>query len=50
MIRSMTAFASCERAVPGGQLSCEVRAVNHRFLELSVRAPEELRPAEAAVR
>ena len=50
MIRSMTAFASCERAVPGGQLACEVRAVNHRFLELSVRAPEELRPAEAAVR
>jgi uncharacterized protein (TIGR00255 family) len=50
MIRSMTAFASCERAVAGGQLACELRAVNHRFLELSVRAPEELRAAEGALR
>lgn len=50
MIRSMTAFAACERAATGGQLSCELRAVNHRFLELSVRAPEELRPMEAAFR
>ena len=50
MIRSMTAFATCERAVAGGQLSCELRAVNHRFLELSVRAPEELRGAETAFR
>ena len=50
MIRSMTAFAACERAATGGQLSCELRAVNHRFLELSVRAPEELRAVEAAFR
>lgn len=50
MIRSMTAFATCERAVAGGQLACELRAVNHRFLELSVRAPEELRAAEGAMR
>ena len=50
MIRSMTAFATCERAVTGGQLACELRAVNHRFLELSVRAPEELRAAEGAMR
>jgi len=50
MIRSMTAFASCERAATGGQLSCELRAVNHRYLELAVRAPEELRGIEAAFR
>ena len=50
MIRSMTAFAACERAATGGQLSCELRAVNHRYLELSVRAPEELRALEAAFR
>ena len=50
MIRSMTAFAACERAATGGQLSCELRSVNHRFLELSVRAPEELRSIEAAFR
>ena len=50
MIRSMTAFAACERAATGGQLSCELRSVNHRFLELSVRAPEELRSIEAGFR
>lgn len=50
MIRSMTAFASAERPTPWGTLACEVRAVNHRFLELGVRAPEELRALEPAVR
>jgi len=40
MIRSMTAFAACERAATGGTLGCELRAVNHRFHELGVRAPE----------
>jgi len=51
MIRSMTAFASGERpARIGGTLGCELRAVNHRYLELSVRLPEELRGAEPALR
>ena len=50
MIRSMTAFAACERVAISGQLSCELRSVNHRFLELSMRLPEELRPAESALR
>jgi len=50
MIRSMTAYAACEDAGARGQLACELRAVNHRFLELSVRAPEELRSIEAALR
>jgi uncharacterized protein (TIGR00255 family) len=50
MIRSMTAFAACERAATGGQLGCELRAVNHRYLELAVRAPEELRAIEGQIR
>jgi uncharacterized protein (TIGR00255 family) len=50
MIRSMTAFAACERAATAGQLGCELRSVNHRFLELSLRLPEELRPVEGALR
>ena len=50
MIRSMTAFAACERAATGGTLGCELRAVNHRFHELGVRAPEELRAIEPALR
>jgi uncharacterized protein (TIGR00255 family) len=50
MIRSMTAFASGERATASGTLGCELRAVNHRFLELGVRMPEELRSLEPALR
>jgi len=50
MIRSMTAFASAERRTPQGVLECELRAVNHRFLELGLRLPEELRALEPALR
>jgi len=50
MIRSMTAFASAQRQTPQGVLECELRAVNHRFLELSLRLPEELRALEPQLR
>src|SRR5690606_37174198 len=50
MIRSMTAFAAGERSTEWGTLGCEMRAVNHRFLELGVRLPEELRLLEPALR
>ena len=50
MIRSMTAYAIAERATEGGTLACELRAVNHRFLELGLRLPEELRVLEPALR
>jgi len=49
-IRSMTAFASGERATTWGTLGCEMRAVNHRFLELGTRLPDELRALEPALR
>ena len=50
MIRSMTAFASAERPTRWGTVAAELRSVNHRFLELAVKAPEELRGAEPALR
>lgn len=50
MIRSMTAFAAAESSTPWGTLACEIRAVNHRFLELGVRLPEELRLFEPLLR
>jgi len=50
MIRSMTAYASGERSTPWGTLACELRAVNHRFLELGLRAPDELRVLEPQLR
>ncbi|RDZ29591.1 YicC/YloC family endoribonuclease [Lysobacter silvisoli] len=50
MIRSMTAFASGERVTEWGTLGCELRSVNHRFLELGLRLPDELRALEPALR
>ncbi len=50
MIRSMTAFAAGERSTEWGVLSGELRAVNHRFLELGLRLPDELRAFEAVLR
>ena len=49
-IRSMTAYASAERETAAGTMACELRAVNHRFLEVATRLPEELRGAEGALR
>lgn len=50
MIRSMTAFASAERTTAWGTLSAELRAVNHRYLEFSLRAPDDLRGLEPVIR
>jgi uncharacterized protein (TIGR00255 family) len=43
MIRSMTGFARRERQGSFGTLVCELRTVNHRYLEISLRLPEELK-------
>ncbi|MBV1774471.1 YicC family protein [Burkholderiaceae bacterium DAT-1] len=50
MILSMTGYAIASRELVGGVLSVELRAVNHRFLDLSLRLPEELRPLENTLR
>ena len=50
MIVSMTGFARCETTAPGGTLVCELRSVNHRFLEAALRLPEELRAVEGELR
>jgi len=46
----MTAYASAETVGPTGTLSCELRTVNHRYLELSPRLPDDLRNFESAMR
>ncbi len=50
MIRSMTGFARRERQFPWGSLAWELKTVNHRFLEMGCRLPEEFRIAEAEFR
>jgi len=46
----MTGFARCERQFAWGLLAWELKTVNHRFLEIGCRLPEEFRVAEADFR
>ena len=50
MIASMTGFARREASGAWGTLVCELRSVNHRFLEAGFRLPDELRAAEGELR
>jgi len=50
MIYSMTAFARQEAGTSWGVLTWELRSVNHRYLEIALRLPEELRALEPRVR
>ncbi|GMU44323.1 MAG: YicC family protein [Lysobacterales bacterium] len=46
----MTAYGSAEGPTVLGHLRLEVRTVNHRFLEISTKLPEDLRPLEPVMR
>src|ERR1700752_909074 len=50
MILSMTGFAAVGAELPGCSLTVELRSVNHRYLDMQLRMPDELRTFEAAVR
>ena len=50
MTASMTAFSRLERSSDWGTASWEIRTVNHRYLEMTVRLPESLRVLEPQVR
>jgi uncharacterized protein (TIGR00255 family) len=50
MIASMTGFARREATGPWGTLVCELRSVNHRFLECGFRLPDEVRATEPELR
>ncbi|MFO1413280.1 MAG: YicC/YloC family endoribonuclease [Burkholderiales bacterium] len=50
MILSMTGFAAVAAELPGASLAVELRSVNHRYLDLTLKLPDELRTAEPALR
>jgi len=50
MTSSMTAFARNHTSTSWGQLTWEIRSVNHRYLDISLRLPEPLRMIEETVR
>jgi uncharacterized protein (TIGR00255 family) len=50
MILSMTGFAAATAELPGVSLSVELRSVNHRYLDLTLKLPDELRASEPVLR
>lgn len=50
MTHSMTAYAQAAVNTELGELSCELRGVNHRFLDIAPRMPEDLRAHEGDLR
>ena len=50
MIKSMTAFARCQITEAFGTLTWELRSVNHRYLDIHMRLPDELRGMEGRYR
>lgn len=50
MIRSMTGYARAETQAPWGRMSWELRSVNHRYLDLQIKLPEEFRGLENELR
>ncbi|MEP6783733.1 MAG: YicC/YloC family endoribonuclease [Acidobacteriota bacterium] len=46
----MTGYAAVAAELPGVSLSVELRSVNHRYLDLQIRLPDELRGLESALR
>lgn len=50
MIRSMTGYARAETQASWGRISWELRSVNHRYLDLQLKMPEEFRAIENELR
>ncbi|MGN6843743.1 YicC/YloC family endoribonuclease, partial [Neisseria sp. P0021.S006] len=46
----MTGFANAAGECGGKRINLEIRAVNHRYLDVQFRMPEELRYLEGALR
>ena len=50
MLKSMTGFGRCEMATDEYKISVEMKAVNHRYLDLSIKMPKNFNYFEAAIR
>lgn len=50
MIRSMTGFGRCELSDDYHKITVELKSVNHRYFDVSIRMPKKLNSFEAAIR
>ncbi len=50
MLRSMTGFGRCETVRDGCRITAEIRSVNHRYCDITVKLPKKLGFLEVPVR
>lgn len=50
MIRSMTGYGKAEAIIEGRQLQVEIKSVNHRYLDISLRMPGAVSSLEGEIR
>ena len=50
MIKSMTGFGRCEVAENNRKFTVEMKSVNHRYLDVSIKMPKKLNFFESAIR
>ena len=50
MIKSMTGFGRCEVAEAERKITVEMKSVNHRYLDVSMKMPKKLNFFEASIR
>jgi uncharacterized protein (TIGR00255 family) len=50
MLQSMTGYANASGQLGSRQINLELRAVNHRYLDIQFKIPEELRTLESKMR
>ena len=50
MIKSMTGFGRCEVQEAERKITVEMKSVNHRYLDVTIKMPKKLNFFEAAIR
>ena len=50
MVKSMTGFGRCEVSEGDRKMTVEMKSVNHRYLDVSIKMPKKLNYFESAIR
>lgn len=50
MLKSMTGFGRCEQSDGQRKITVEIKAVNHRYLDIAIKMPKKLNFFEAGIR
>ncbi len=49
MIKSMTGFGRCEMSDESHRVTVEMKSVNHRYLDITIKMPKKLNTLESAI-